>query len=473
MVQRIYSVSSVTCTHICDYSYKSDYTDSKEHHYVVVEEKEASCTMDGYNKFRCTDCDKEYIIEIPAEGHAFETQVILPTCEEKGYSRYVCSVCGESYNDTYTDEKGHNFVSTVTKEATCEEDGIVTYTCQECGKEEACTIAKLEHHYKERVKKQQTCTDTGIKEYICELCGDTYTEIIPSNGHSYIETVIEPTLEERGYTLHTCTECGDTYKDRYTPPAGSSHTLVSDAAVEPSCTQDGKTEGSHCSICDEVIEEQKIIPALGHDYQAEFFPAAMGQDGSIGQKCCRCGETDDETEVILAPKTIKLSKMFRVYNGKSQKPSVAVKDRIGKSLSKNTNFTISYPKNMKNVGKYTIKIEFQGNYNGTEERDFTIIPKSTSITKAVPKKKGVALKWKKQKEQVSGYEIVYSTDKKFRKNVKLKIIGSAKTNAYSLTKLKSGKRYYVKICTYKKVNVDGKATKIYSEWCKVKTFVVK
>ncbi len=460
------------CT-ICDYSYKSDYTDSKEHHYVVVEEKEASCTMDGYNKFRCTDCDKEYIIEIPAEGHAFETQVILPTCEEKGYSRYVCSVCGESYNDTYTDEKGHNFVSTVTKEATCEEDGIVTYTCQECGKEEACTIAKLEHHYKERVKKQQTCTDTGIKEYICELCGDTYTEIIPSNGHSYIETVIEPTLEERGYTLHTCTECGDTYKDRYTPPAGSSHTLVSDAAVEPSCTQDGKTEGSHCSICDEVIEEQKIIPALGHDYQAEFFPAAMGQDGSIGQKCCRCGETDDETEVILAPKTIKLSKMFRVYNGKSQKPSVAVKDRIGKSLSKNTDFTISYPKNMKNVGKYTIKIEFQGNYNGTEERDFTIIPKSTSITKAVPKKKGVALKWKKQKEQVSGYEIVYSTDKKFRKNVKLKIIGSAKTNAYSLTKLKSGKRYYVKICTYKKVNVDGKATKIYSEWCKVKTFVVK
>lgn len=165
--------------------------------------------------------------------------------------------------------------------------------------------------------------------------------------------------------------------------------------------------------------------------------------------------------------------MFRIYNGKSQKPSVAVKDRIGKFLSKKTDFTISYPKNMKNVGKYTIKIEFQGNYNRTEERDFTIIPKSTSITKAVPKKKGVALKWKKQKEQVSGYEIVYSTDKKFRKNVKLKIIGSAKTNAYSLTKLKSGKRYYVKICTYKKVNVDGKATKIYSEWCKVKTFVVK
>ncbi len=42
------------------------------------------------------------------------------------------------------------------------------------------------------------------------------------------------------------------------------HTPVTDAAVEPTCTTDGLTEGSHCSVCYEIIVEQQLIEYLGH-----------------------------------------------------------------------------------------------------------------------------------------------------------------------------------------------------------------
>ncbi len=80
----------------------------------------------------------------------------------------------------------------------------------------------------------------------------------------------------------------------------------------------------------------------------------------------------------------------------------------------------------------------------------------------------VTVKWKKQTKKTSGYEIQYSTDKKFRKNVK-KVTAKKTATSKKIKKLKSKKTYYIRIRTkYKK---GGRF--VYSGWSKVKKVKVK
>ena len=73
-------------------------------------------------------------------------------------------------------------------------------------------------------------------------------------------------------------------------PIGCSHNVVTDAAIAPTCTIPGATEGSHCSICSAVFVEQTEIPALGHDEVSHDAKAAtcssIGWDEYV--TCSRC-----------------------------------------------------------------------------------------------------------------------------------------------------------------------------------------
>ncbi len=98
--------------------------------------------------------------------------------------------------------------------------------------------------------------------------------------------------------------------------------------------------------------------------------------------------------------------------------------------------------------------------------------KTTSISKLKAGAKNVKVTWKKQTVGTKGYEIQYSTDKKFKKNVKSVIIKKTKTTSKNIKKLKPNKKYYFRIRTYKVV----KKEKVYSNWSKaisVKTKKVK
>lgn len=163
-----------------------------------------------------------------------------------------------------------------------------------------------------------------------------------------------------------------------------------------------------------------------HTFQTTIAKATTKKNGSITKTCTECGEQSRET--IYEAKTVKLSKTSCTYNGKNQKPSVIVKDSKGKILVNKKDYTVTCPKAMKNVGSYTVAIKLKGNYKGTVKKTFQIVPKGTQISKITSKKKGFALKWKKQAVQTTGYEIVYSTDKKFtKKATKTAVIGKNKT----------------------------------------------
>ncbi len=202
-----------------------------------------------------------------------------------------------------------------------------------------------------------------------------------------------------------------------------------------------------------------------HTYKTTVTKATTSKNGSIVTKCT-CGAVKSKS-TIYYPKKISLSTTSYTYDGKVKKPSVKVVGSNGKTIS-SSNYTVSYASGRKNVGKYSVKITFKGNYSGSKTLYFTIKPKSTSISKLTASKKAFTVKWKKQSTQVTGYQIQYSTSSKF-KSTKTVTVSKNSTTSKKISKLKAKKKYYVRIRNYKTV----KGTKYYSAWSKAKSVTTK
>ncbi|MGN0458693.1 MAG: fibronectin type III domain-containing protein [Eubacterium sp.] len=195
--------------------------------------------------------------------------------------------------------------------------------------------------------------------------------------------------------------------------------------------------------------------------------ATTSANGKIVKSCTVCKKTLSTT-VIPKASNVKLSTTSYTYNGKVKTPSVTVKDSKGKTLKKNTDYTVSYANGRKNVGKYAVKITFKGKYSGTKTLYFTIKPKSTSISSLTAGSKKFTVRWKKQNSQTTGYQIQYSTSSKFT-NAKTVTVSKNSTTSKTVSKLKAKKKYYVRVRTYKTVN----GTKYYSAWSKYKAVTTK
>ena len=219
---------------------------------------------------------------------------------------------------------------------------------------------------------------------------------------------------------------------------------------------------------------------LGHNYKEKsraLTPATASKDGkrTATYACTRTGCKATYTKTLQTyykVNNIKLSKTAYTYNGKVQKPSVTVKDSKGKTLKNGTDYTVTYPKGMKNVGKYTVKVTLKGNYSGSKSMTYNINPKGTSVSKVTAAKKGFKVTWKKQATQTTGYQVQYSTSSKF-KSAKTVTISKNKTTSKSVSKLSAKKKYYVRVRTYKTVKIGGKSVKLYSGWSKAKSVTTK
>ena len=249
-----------------------------------VVDSAATCTQDGSKHLECLDCQRRIDTAIPALGH---TPVIDPavdaTCTETGFTEGShCSVCGEVLTaQEEIQAKGHIYGEYVlSTEPTCTKSGVETKTCSVCGDEQIRPVAALGHTEVTDPAKHPTCTETGLTEGShCSVCGEVLTaqEEIQAKGHIYGEYVVttEPTCTESGVETKTCSVCGD---EQTRLVAALGHTEVTDPAKRPTCTETGLTEGSHCSVCGEVLTAQEEIPALGHT------------DTNADGKCDNCGE---------------------------------------------------------------------------------------------------------------------------------------------------------------------------------------
>ena len=121
---------------------------------------------------------------------------------------------------------------------------------------------------------------------IATVTGDvTYTAEFNTDAHVYGEwtTTKAPACTEKGSHKKVC-ECG---KEITEDMPATGHTEVPDAAVAPTCTEPGKTEGSHCSVCGEVLTAQQTVNALGHD-MGEFKQTTAPTCTAKGVKTATC-----------------------------------------------------------------------------------------------------------------------------------------------------------------------------------------
>ncbi|MGN0522508.1 MAG: VanW family protein [Eubacterium sp.] len=173
----------------------------------------------------------------------------------------------------------------------------------------------------------------------------------------------------------------------------------------------------------------------------------------------------------LSGKLISVSLAYTktTYSGKNKTPTVTVKykkDNTTVKLKKNVDYTVSYSNNL-NPGKATVKITGKGNFKGTVNKEFIILPKTVSNVKASDiTSTSAKISWKKQ-ENISGYELLVYDSKK-KKYVHSKYIASDKSSV-TLSKLNTATVYKYKIRAYKTV---GK-TKKYGNYSKELTVVTK
>ena len=118
----------------------------------------------------------------------------------------------------------------------------------------------------------------------------------------------------------------------------------------------------------------------------------------------------------------------------------------------------------------TIKAAETNKFRAAEKKiTITIKPKQQKISSLKSTKaKTITVKWKKD-SKATGYILQYSTNKSFKKNVKTVTISSNKTTSKKISSLKAGKKYYVRICSYKK----SSGNKLQGSYSTIKSVTAK
>ena len=346
--------------------------------------------------------------------------------------------CAESYEHenniefipiTCTDNDMEHIVGDwlIDKYATCTVKGSKHKECTVCGEiVETTTIPAIGHTEIINKGVAATCTTSGKTDgKYCSVCNIVIIAqtTIPANGHTASVWIVDinSTCTSSGSRHKECTKCGEILETATISTIG--HTAVKDAAVAATCTTAGKTEGSHCSVCNAVIKAQTIVPATGHTSSEWIIDteSTVSAPGSKHKECTECGEVL-ETEVIpqLKPATPKVATTneingvnitwnavdgavkYNVYRRQGGSNSwIYVGTTTGTSLT-DTKVTsgIYYLYSVRaynNAGQYSDFVSAN-----TSTRKFMATPKLTTIYNHA---NGLAIKWNAVSGVTKGYRV--------------------------------------------------------------------
>ena len=208
----------------------------------------------------------------------------------------------ESYTEIDCNKYGHNYSEPIYKWSV---DNMIVTAQRVCAnnyehvEEETVTAQKI--------VKDPTCIENGIITYIANFKNNAFkpqTKIVDdkkATGHKVVvDQAKEATCTEDGLTEGKhCSICNKIIKKQEVIPA-TGHKVVVDQGKKATCTEDGLTEGKHCSVCKEVIKKQEVIPATGHKVVVDQAKEATCAENGLteGSHCSVCNEVIKKQELI-------------------------------------------------------------------------------------------------------------------------------------------------------------------------------
>lgn len=263
--------------------------------------------------------------------------------------------------------------------------------------------------------------------------GNTFVAMCQTHTEN-IKNAKDATCTENGYTGEkVCSVCGAVTEYGHTT-AALHHDYQLMNQKDATCTESGYSGDSICSRCNDVESEGTVIDKLDHKWETEYRidkePTCM-EKGSKSIHCANCSATKDWVEIDATG---------HKYTHVIQKAQIG---KAGREYDKCT--TCGSQKNEKTIKALT--------------------PQKTTLKKLKAGKKTFTVSW--TKKAYSGYQIRYSL-KSSMKSATYKNVSASKTSL-KVKKLKTRKKYYVQIRTYK--TVDGK--KCYSTWSSAKKVKTK
>lgn len=201
-----------------------------------------------------------------------------------------------------------------------------------------------------------------------------------------------------------------------------------------------------------------------HHFETKITKATPTEEGLISNRCSLCGYKMEEK--IYSPQ-IQLSTTNYVYTGKAKKPTVTVTDTEG-NIVDSSNYKVTYLTDRKSMGRHKVQVDYIGDYYaGMKTATFLINPKATTLKSVVSGTSADLTATWAAVSGVSGYEVQYSINTSFS-GADTKYVNEASTLSRTIYKLTEGKRYYVRVRCFAKVD----NVRYYSEWTSRKSAVI-